>query len=563
MKYRGRFLRFAIVPAFLAALAAWALATPVGSSPDEDFHIANIYCMADESKCRSKAVEEWPYGFPGWPPDPAARTSTSPLYATAKDAYPDLWQYPAPRRLPCYVLNGSNWYAPNSTVAADCLNGEDPTDNTPASVDRLSYYPPFFYATMAPFTSDTIRKSVVTWRLVNITIAVVLAACSLGLAIPRYRRTIAIGWLVASVPFGLFLISSANPSAWAIIGTAAMLGPALALLSRPWERRGSSIRIAFVAICGLMAAGSRSEGAFPVAISAIVVLILAGRIPIRRSNRIALGLGLGGLLVAAVFVVRESEKLRDVVETGLDSAFADPATQVASFWDALLAAPGLYSQVHSPLLGWLEIGMPAAVGVLAGAAFWGAGFYGLSTFFRRKLIAVVLLALVMILVPAIVLLNGQDLQARYFLPLVYVFAFVLLVPSVRDSLPEMSRAQKGALVLGLGIANSLALLQVTVRYVSGLTMGATNPRAFAAHPVPDWWWDYWISPFTNWVFGSVAFAVGCYLLLRNPGPLYPAPTLQGIPKSAEPPPASDSPFPDSETSPGATMGTPVMPTREN
>ena len=218
---------------------------------------------------------------------------------------------------------------------------------------------------------------------------------------------------------------------------------------------------------------------------------------------------------------------------------ADPAEQTASLWDTLLAAPGLYAQAHSPSLGWLEIGMPAAVGVLAGAAFWGAGFFGLSAFSRRKLIALLLLSGVMIAVPALILLNGQYLQARYFLPLVYVFAFVLLVPPLRGSLPDMSRAQKGALVLALGIANSLALLQVTVRYVSGLTMGATNPRAFAAHPVPDWWWDYWISPFANWVLGSVAFAVGCYLLLRSPGPLdpemqvMPGPSVDGATRVAD------------------------------
>ena len=82
--------------------------------------------------------------------------------------------------------------------------------------------------------------------------------------------------------------------------------------------------------------------------------------------------------------------------------------------------------------------------------------------------------------------------------------------------------------------NSLALEQVTVRYVSGLTMGATNPRAFAAHPVPDWWWDYWISPFANWVLGSMAFGLGCYLLLRNPGPLYPSPVVQGRDDLTEP-----------------------------
>lgn len=511
----------AVIASYLLALVAWALASPVGSSPDDDFHIANIYCFSDHSTCRSDDMDWSELPYPYWLPDIADRTS--PRDEIARKTYPDLWPYPYLRELPCYVLNGTSWYAPNASVPADCLNAEDPSDNRPASVDNTDYYPSAYYPVLSLFTSDTIRKSVVTWRLVNIAIALGMAACSLGLTRARHRRPIAIGWLIASVPLGLFLVSSVNPSAWAIIGTAAMIGPALALLSNPRDRRGSSARIGFVTICALMAAGSRSEGAFLIAVAAMTVLILAWRIPSRRSHRIGLGLGLAGLLAAALLVGSRSDKLRGVVETALDDAFADPARQTASLWDTLLAAPGLYSQAHSPSLGWLEIGMPAAVGVLAGAAFWGAGFFGLSVVFRRKLIALLLLSGLMIAVPALILLNGQYLNARYYLPFVYVFAFVLLVPPLGGSLPEMSRAQKGALVLALAVANSLALLQTTVRYVSGLTMGATNPRAFAAHPVPEWWWDYWLSPFANWVLGSVAFAAGCFLLLRNPGPLYPKP----------------------------------------
>ena len=156
------------------------------------------------------------------------------------------------------MLNGTNWYAPNASAPADCLSAEDPSDNTPASLDDLGYYPNLYNNVMSLFTSGTIRKSVVIWRLVNIAIALGMAACSLALALPRHRRPVAIAWVVASVPFGLFLVASINPSAWPIIGTAAMMGPALALLGSPWETRQSLKRIAFITLCALIAAGSEN-----------------------------------------------------------------------------------------------------------------------------------------------------------------------------------------------------------------------------------------------------------------------------------------------------------------
>ena len=507
----------ALIGSLLVGMVAWALASPVGSSPDEDFHIANIYCLADESTCRSDDVS-WPLGFPFWPADTGDREGV--VYGPMQAAYPDLWEYPYLRELPCYVRNGTKWYAPDASVPADCLNAEDPADNTPATLDDLDYYPSAYYPVLSLFTSESIRKSVVAWRLVNIAIALLMAFASLRLSRPEQRRPLGIAWLVSSVPFGLFLMSSVNPSAWAVIGTSVMLGPAIALLTSPWKWRASTFRLAFVAASALMTAGSRSEGIVHVAVATLVVLVLAARPPARPGPRLGLAVGVVGLMLISVFVVSRSGKLMVVLETGFRQGPGWP--KIASPWDTLLAAPGVLVQAFSPSLGWLEIGMPAAVGVLASAAFWGACFFGLSVFFRRKLLALALVTPVMVLIPAVALLTSPEQQARYFLPLVYIFAFVMLVTPTGRYLPEMTKAQKGALVLGLSIANSLALLQVTVRYVSGLTMGATNPRAFAAYPVPDWWWDYWLSPFANWVLGTVAFALGCYLLLRNPGPLFPS-----------------------------------------
>src|SRR5660397_90017 len=45
---RSRFRVVWLAPAFAAvALSAWALASPIGASPDDDFHLPSIWCADD------------------------------------------------------------------------------------------------------------------------------------------------------------------------------------------------------------------------------------------------------------------------------------------------------------------------------------------------------------------------------------------------------------------------------------------------------------------------------------------------------------------------------------
>ena len=51
---RRRFPVLILAPVFaLIALIAWSLASPIGASPDDDFHLASIWCAdaADTAAC--------------------------------------------------------------------------------------------------------------------------------------------------------------------------------------------------------------------------------------------------------------------------------------------------------------------------------------------------------------------------------------------------------------------------------------------------------------------------------------------------------------------------------
>lgn len=524
----------AAVAALGVALISWALSSPGGSSPDDDFHLANIYCLHDSDTCRSDDWP-WPWGYPYWDPDPADRAE--PTYSGARRAYPDLWRYEQPRALPCYVTNGTAGYAPDPAAPADCLNEEDKTSNRPASLDALGYYPSVYYRVASLLTADTIRESVVRWRLLNIVLAMAALGTSFLLSASRYRRPFVVAALTTSVPLGVFLISSINPSAWLIVGALAFPGPSLTLLRDRTSFRLSAIRAGFLLVCLVMMLGGRSEGVGHAAMFVGVVMVLGLRAP-----RYVYGLlvALSGLLATALWFVLA----RDDFSKGggvVDSLAAGLHTSRA--WDALMYLPDMVLGPGAARLGWLDIVPPAAATMSVSAAFWGSSLLGLAVMFRRKALAIVVVAFVWLIVPSFLIAGGwSDYPTRYLLPLGFLLAFVVLVPDWGESLPAWSNAQWAALGIALTIANSLSLLYATVRYVTGISPGTTSPLALARAPVPDWWWGGWLSPFANWLLGSIAFAAAVCLLFR----LASVRGVREVPGTAEPGNA------DRETHPGAS-----------
>ena len=493
------------------ALLTWALASPSGSAPDDDFHIANIYCLHDSSTCRSDDWA-WPGEVVYWYPNPSDR---GPEYRAARRAYPDLWRFEQPRALPCYVTNGGTWYGPDAAEPADCLNEEDPTANRPASLDDLGYYPSLYYRFASLFTGDTIRESVVHWRVLNVIAAMAMLAASLLLSAPRYRRPIAVAALTAAVPLGLFLVSSTNPSAWLLSGTAAFLGPAVTLLRERGSPRVLVVRTVFVLMCLVMMLGGRSEGAGHAAVLVLLALLLGLKAP-RYVYATVVALGLLTVLVAVIVFSRsDTSKLGSIWDTFTAGLGIGAGT--SSLWDALTANPDFFFGQAASRLGWIEITLPSSATVAIAAAFWGTAILGIAVMFWRKGVAIALVGGVLLVVPAALNVGGTAFQpTRYFLPLVYMLAFVFLVPDWGKWLPRWSSAQWIALGAALSIANSLSLLYLTVRYVSGIQPGTTNPRSLSAAGTPDWWWGAWLSPFWNWALGSVAFAVAVGLLFTLP-----------------------------------------------
>ena len=113
-------------------LVAWAYASTVGSSPDDDFHLASIWCGIGlrEGLCEDSG-------------DPATRL------------------------VPAALLD-ANCYAHRPEISGACWNpAAEGLGETRREFDTGPLYPPLFYAVMSVFAGPDIQTSVLLMRIAN------------------------------------------------------------------------------------------------------------------------------------------------------------------------------------------------------------------------------------------------------------------------------------------------------------------------------------------------------------------------------------------------------------
>ncbi|MFC5503405.1 DUF2142 domain-containing protein [Lysinimonas soli] len=462
----------------LLALVAWSLASPIGSSPDDDYHLASIWCA---NSANTAACEPGPKADERYVPEAVHR---------------------APY---CYNFK--------SGVSAACQSSYFSLDpSKKVLTDRGSFtgsYPPVYYATMSLFVGDNILLSVIVMRIVNSALFVALTT-ALFLLLPRIRRpTLIWSWLVTTVPLGLFLLASNNPSAWSIIGIGSLWIALLGYFETAGRRRiGLG---AIVTIATIMAAGARADSAVYAVISIAVVFVLTFRRT--RSFYLAAILPIGLAIMSGIFYLTSGQS--SVASTGLNTPGAAPASlstillynleNVQQLW---VGAFGVWQ------LGWVDTPMPWIVIFGAVGAILVVVFSGLAKVSRRKLTSVGIVGLVLWLLPLYVLQQGRSMvgeavQPRYLLPLIILFVGLALLP-VGHWFVRFSRLQLILIAVAVIVAQSVALHENMRRYITGIDVGGLNLNRNI-----EWWWPIQISPMTVWIVGSLAFAGATIILIRE------------------------------------------------
>lgn len=463
---------------FWLALVAWAVSSPTGSSPDDEFHLANIYCATGDWTCTPEGQRAAPcYAW-----SPAVNGDCDP-----RDVRPLGTVFP---------------------LAAEPMGPLTDPVTTGISGDRPALYP----HVLSPLVSETLAETSAKVRIFNAALAVVMALLSVALTTRRIRAAVSLSWILAAVPLGYFMVASVNLSSWAIVGIVALWGPLLSVLSSTRLDRPAIGRLVFCQAAIVMAVGSRNDSPLYIGIVTLALLSFTMSRDVLHEARwrllVPLVIGVECIAVFARVTFGRAEYVISQLEVA-------PTTDDGWFQILFAGPTTVLLAVVNPSLGWLDTDLPTLVDALASAALFGAVLVGAGVMYRRKAAAVGVLVVMMWLLLMVVWSRTTASQPRYFLPVLMVLSGLMLLPAARGRAMLLTRLQLGLVLAALTVANSLALLTNLQRYLTGLNGTTLDPLELAALPAPMWWWQSLpLTPFQVWLLGTVAFALGCAVMWR-------------------------------------------------
>lgn len=479
----------------VVTLVAWGLASAPSSAPDDDFHLVSIWCAEgiDAKKC-------------------------------AADPNGD----PTVRMIPTKVVHAACFHY-DLAVSGNCQDGlPEPIrpDVVTAHGNWNGLYPPVFYEVMGNLVQpDDLEESVLRIRALNAAVVLVLVI-ALGALVPRRLRSVAVAPLILiSVPLGLSLFVSTNPSSWAIASAATVWLAFYASFEVAAARRWALLAVALVAV--IVGAGARGDACAFSVLGIIVALSLRYR-EVHRHLAI-LATALVGVGVSGYFLSNADQS--GFISGGL------PADSLGLPWWHLLVVNienlptvlfGGFGYGPMGGGGWFDTPYPTVV-LLGLLAWFGVVFAALSdgTLLNRLVVALVGLALVsypLIILGRTGVMAGAVFQPRYLMPLLVMFTGVTLLAAVSRPGRRLGRVQLVVAVACLATANTVALFTNLRRYVTGLDVGGFN-----LDRDKEWWWDLPVSATFVWIAGSLAFALLAYLALRE--------YAEEVPPAADPDPA--------------------------
>ncbi len=440
--------------------SAWAVSSPAGSSPDEDFHLASVWCA--------------------WGPRPGMC---------------ETWTDYDNRLVPAMVLDAACYrFLPEAS--GQC----PPPDPTMAATTRgnfTDYYPNGFYVVMAVFSGPSMMPGVLLMRLLNAAIYTLSLAALLALSRPERRGIYMLGSLVTIVPLSAFIIPAVNPSSWAVTAATLLWASAFEFGKAPHLTRRIQL--------GILVTVAMALGVFSRADSAVFSALALGLawLVIATFNRRTLVVG-GIVAIVGATVMAWASTLKSATQA-LNPDQVGAARPDAWFSQLRDLMKVYFGGFGTSGLGWLDTRMPAAVWVLAGGIYAMVLFWGLRRCHWRKGTALLLTfvgsSAVMMALASIRNAAMWIFQPRYFLPLlIMVVVIALAADNDKDEDASPPLLATGAIVGSLAIAHAVALHTNLRRYVTGLDVAGFD----LDHNI-EWWWPWPPSPMTVFWLGSIAF----------------------------------------------------------
>jgi len=481
----------------------WAYATPASSAADDDFHLPSIWCA-------------W-----GW-------TDTCQPGEKAGSVL-------VPQR-----VAQSNCHVFGPVSDAGCvLSLSESLVETPRVND--GHNPGLFYSAMRLFVGGNSYQSVVIMRFVNVLLAAAMIALAAWTCRKRERLAFLLSWMALLVPVGMYFIASTNPSSWVFIGVGTFWAFLISTLRRGLRDRRGLIALVGAVASAVLALGSRIDSVIPLLVSAVAVLILSQRTVLAVVRRHRVGSAVGALSLLVVLIIVWVIGLGTRVQSSLGRLYVppgDPArdqpnavikalAEMPTFLTSLvggqrpvwvqresamdLTSAGYSTPAYFYGVGSMEFQLPAAVGAILTAVIGAVILLGFVDRRARKLVA--FSASVVGLGGAILLTRASvgfvewssffssNIQPRYFFPYAILIVGVALIVR-RRYWPILNRTQATFVLIGLVVAQAIALRGILARYIYGPDHSWTQLDGSRG-----WWWPSGPSPDTVWLVAVLASIV--------------------------------------------------------
>lgn len=490
----------------MITFSSWSLGSSVGSSPDDQVHMASIWC-SDFAGEECEVIEETGERLiPGGLVD-AMCTTQNPFQSAG-----------------CQPL----------------LNLQDPPMVPTLNVNTVTgAYPAGFYMTMNLFVQDDIERAIVSMRVVNGAIFVFLIAALWWLLPSRFLQPLTWSWLLTLTPLGFFLIASVNPSSWAIMSVGTGWLAAMGFLET--ENRWKAIGLGTVyVITALMAFASRTDSAvFFILTSGLAIFLspLEFRRLMRRAwlPLLPFIVAVGNVLIRGVNevgqlgVIEEGFGSRTIERYGEPLPWAKGANPEPTgefdwnllwnnIWDAPALWLGFVGGYPFGSLGWLDTLLPQFVPFALIFVISSVAFVGIQGAKWRRKIAIMGMILGAWALPVYILqlggfIIGEEFQPRYLLPIFTVLVGVTLLKEVSGAPLQWGKFRLWSIWLPVVIAHSIALHTGMRRYTTGFGLGGWDLDAQR-----EWWWLFlpeFIGANAVWSAGSIAFGFIAMYFLMN------------------------------------------------
>jgi hypothetical protein len=458
---------------------AWAVTSPVASAPDDDYHLASIWCAQGD---RDQACQ-------------------------------DTGLVPQKFIVAAGAVNSAFCFATKPDVSGDCTASElNSTEMilTERVNNIQQLYPGGYYSVMSVFVGSDVEKSVYLMRLFSVFVVSALMAVLIRFVPSGIRQATLVAIAVTFIPLGLFLVASTNPSGWAIAGTLYFFAFGLALLYRSsWRTPGTWVIAVSVCISAIMAMSSRVDSAAFLSVATIAIFALVGwrrivdHVP---GSLLLLVLALAG--VVTYFMVTP-------IEASGELGTSEPGSNL--LWTNLIEFPYLVQGIVGGWpLGWNDTVLPAFVSVIGLLVIGAITYVGLSRVWVNKAVALGVTFVAFVGFPLVFMQTqgiavGEVVQSRYLLPLFAVLITVVMIPARVKNPIQIQRVPVILIACGLWISSSLAIWANAHRYSSVAT---DNSGGVSSLFSVDIVWSYGpplIVTITVGVLAGAVFVAGVFM----------------------------------------------------